>query len=284
MVKKIEGAKDISEVPKTESRVVPTMMIVNEREIALDFSSKVYEKFKQSVKAFVYFGSSARQDSEPTSDIDLIILLDDVTINWDDELIATYREELAKIIESNPYRKNLHVNTVKLSTWWQDLMRGDPVVMNVLRYGEALIDYGGFFAPLKVLLEQGKIRPTPEAIYTLLERAPFHVMRARNALLGAVDGYYWACVDSAHAALIAGEVMPASPEKLADIMRERFVKNKLTKNYYVDFYDRIHAVAKDIVHGRKTDISGKELDEFKEKTDDFVKEMARLVDELVKDK
>ena len=34
-------------------------------------------------------------------------------------------------------------------------MHGDPVVINILRYGEALIDYGGFFNPLKSLFFSG---------------------------------------------------------------------------------------------------------------------------------
>ena len=68
--------------------------------------------------------------------------------------MAWYREELGKIITGNPYRKSLHVNTVKLSTWWDDMMKGDPVVINVLRYGDALIDFGGFFNPLKILLKE----------------------------------------------------------------------------------------------------------------------------------
>jgi len=37
-------------------------------------------------------------------------------------------------------------------------LRGEPVVMNIIRYGEPLVDFGGFFTPLKVLLQKGKIR------------------------------------------------------------------------------------------------------------------------------
>jgi len=59
-------------------------------------------------------------------------------------LIAWYREELGKLIQENPYAKALHINTVKLSTWWDDMMKGDPVVINILRYGDALIDFGVF--------------------------------------------------------------------------------------------------------------------------------------------
>jgi predicted nucleotidyltransferase len=161
-VKKLPKATNIPIKPK--KRVPSTMKIMGERDIASDFAIKTYDKFDQIIKAIVLFGSTAKQLSTEGSDIDIIIIIDDVAVHWDDELIAWYREELGKIIQSNVYSKVLHVNTVKLSTWWDDMMKGDPVVINILRHGDPLIDIGGFFAPLKRLLKDGKIRSTPESI------------------------------------------------------------------------------------------------------------------------
>ncbi len=273
--KKGEEAKPISET------LPETMKIVAARDIALDFATKTYSKFEQLIKTIAMFGSSVKKEATNSSDIDVVIIIDDVSLGWDEELIATYREELGKIIQLNPYRKPLHVNTIKLSTWWQDLIRGDPVVINVIRYGDPLIDHAGFFMPLKALLRDGKIRATPEAIYTLLQRTPMHMARARNALLEAVDGYYWACVDSAHAALIAAKVLPPSPEHVGDIMHDTFVKNKILKSEYVDFYNQIHSLAKGIVHGDRRDVSASILEDLRKKTDDFVRVMSKLVEDLV---
>ena len=276
--------KDISEISATDLDKVPTMMIAGEREIALDFATKTYNEFKETVKAIILFGSSARQESNLDSDIDIIVIIDDVSINWDEELIATYREELGKIIQTNPYRKSLHVNTVKLSTWWQDMMTGDPVVMNILRYGDALIDHGGFFIPQKSLLLAGKIRATPEAIYNLLQRAPVHLSRARNSLLGVVDGLYWACVDSAHAAIMAAKLNSPSPEQIEQILKDEFVKKGLLKSSYADFYGEIFKLSKEIVYGKLTDVPGKQIDELKQKTDEFIGVMSDIVRRLVMEK
>ena len=188
------------------------------------------------------------------------------------------------MIQSNPYRKSLHINSVKLSTWWEDMMRGDPVVINILRYGDALIDHGGFFNPLRILLKEGKIRSTPESIYTLLQRAPGHLSRARNSMLEVVDGLYWTLVDSAHAALIAGGIMPSSPEEISEVLTKHFVKRKLLHKKYVAYYKKIHSVAKEIVHGSLREVNGKDLNEWFTWTDDFLREMARLVDKLVEKK
>lgn len=261
-----------------------TMLIASEREIAMDFAIKVYEKFDQLVKSVILFGSSAKRVAVPESDIDIIIILDDVSVAWDDVLIGWYREELGKIITKNPYRKELHINSVKLSTWWADLMRGDPVIINVLRYGDALIDFGGFFNPLRVLLKEGKIRSTPESIYTLLQRAPGHMTRARQSMLSVVDGLYWTMVDSAHAALISANILPASPEEIPEVLRKKFVREKMLNKKYVEYYEEIHEVAKEIIHGKRVSVKGKYLDELLEKADSFLGEMARLVDNLIEKK
>jgi uncharacterized protein (UPF0332 family) len=137
---------------------------------------------------------------------------------------------------------------------------------------------------LKVLLKEGKIRATPESIYTLLQRAPGHMTRAKQSMLAVVDGLYWTMVDSAHAALIAAEVMPASPEAIPKVLTETFVKNKKLKSKFVGYYDEIHAVAKNIIYGHLTSIKGKDLDGWFSMTDDFLGEMARLVDEIIDNK
>ena len=277
MVKKKVSKKGVKEKGVEFS----TLKIVGEREIAADFAMKIYGKFDQMIKSVVLFGSSAKKVSTPDSDIDIIVIIDDVSVKWDEELVAWYREELGKLIKANPYSKALHINSVKLSTWWEDILRGDPVVINVLRYGDALIDFGGFFNPLRLLLKEGKIRSTPESIYTLLQRAPGHLTRAKQSMLAVVDGLYWTMVDAAHAALIAADVMPSSPEDIPNVLRETFVKTKRLNKKFVDYYDEVHLVAKDIVHGNLTFIKGKNLDDWFEKADLFLGEMAALVDSLI---
>lgn len=280
-----DGEKDKEKTitkEKVDPKNVPeTMKIVGERDIASDFATKVYDKFDQIIKSIVLFGSSAKKESTLVSDIDIIVIIDDVSVKWDEELIAWYREELGKLIQFNPYVKPLHVNTVKLSTWWEDMTRGDPVVINILRHGDPLIDFGGFFSPLKLLLANGKIKSTPESIYTLLQRAPAHMTRAKQSMLAVVDGLYWTMVDAAHAALIAADVMPSSPEEIPKTLDESFVRDKQLNKRFIMYYDEIHKVAKDIVHGNRGNVKGRELDDWFLKADAFLGEMARIVDMLI---
>jgi len=260
----------------------PTLKLVTERDIANDFSAKVYKRFDKLIKSIILFGSQTKGTSTSTSDIDIIIIVDDASIAWDQELIAWYREELGKIIRKNPYKKELHINTVRLATWWQDLLRGDPVVINVIRYGEPLIDFAGFFSPLKVLLQQGKIKSTPEAIYTALQRAPQHLARSKAAELSSIEGLYWAMVDSAHAVLMAAKQSPPSPEHIPIMLKELFVDTGNLKMKYVIMYRDLYLLHRKIIHKEITDLKGVEIDDWQAKTEDFIKVMTQLLKTLIK--
>jgi len=259
----------------------PTLQLKLESEIAMDFATKAYEKFNKMIKSIVLFGSSVKQEAVAGSDIDIIIIIDDVAVIWDQELIAWYREELDKVLRQNPYGKSLHINTIKLSLWWDDLMKGDPVVLNILRYGEAMIDFAGFFEPLKFLLLKGKINSTPESIYNCLERAPTHFLRSKAAELNSIEGLYWAMVDSSHAALIAAGIPPASPEHISSDLKEVFVNRGILKMKYVIWYRDLLMLHRKIVHGEITDLKGVEIDMWQERTQEFMNVMAELVNKSV---
>ncbi len=280
-VEKINRQRDLKRKQKVNPKNIPTLQLKSEQDIAMDFAVKVYRKFDKIVKSVILFGSSVKQTSVAGSDIDIIIIIDDASLKWDQELIAWYREELEKIIQSSPYKKDLHINTVKLTTWWEDLMRGDPIVINILRYGEALIDMAGFFNPLKHLLIAGKIKSTPEAIYSCLQRAPAHFARSKAAELGSIEGLYWAMVDSAHAALIATNVFPSSPEHIAAELKTNFVTAGKLKMKYAIWFRDLNFLHKKISHGEITDLKGVEIDDWQKRTEEFLAEMARLVNEIV---
>lgn len=260
---------------------VKTLKLMTDEEIATDFAVKAYNLYGKIIKSVILFGSVEKKTIVHNSDIDMIILIDDVSIKWDQELIAWYREELDKLLLANPYVGNLHINTIKLSTWWDDLLKGDPVVLNVIRHGRAIIDHGGFFEPLKFLMMQGKIKGTPEAIYQCLNRAPGHIARSKLSELGAIDGLYWSMVDAAHGALMAAGYFPPSPEHVMIDLKEVFVNKGHLKMRYVLWYKEIHELHKKIDHREITDLKGVEIDEWQKRAEDFLQVMIDLTSDLV---
>lgn len=271
--------KKIKEIPKA----ISLRKIESDKDIAMDFAIKVQRKFDRIVKASVLFGSASTEKNSATSgsDIDIILIVDDAAIEWDLELVAWYREELGKLIAAQKYSKELHINTVKLTSWWQDLLHGDPVVVNILRYGEALIDYGGFFNPLKALLLKGMIRSTPEAVYSALRRAPGHIVRSKASTMSAIEGVYWAMVDSAQAALMTSGKLPPSPEHIPEMLKETFVEEGMLKMNYVKGMKELYDLHKGIAHGGVTNVKGHEIDQWQDLAERFVGEMTRIVDYLL---
>ena len=282
--KKAKYSRNVKPKPKKleyNLKDVPSLQIKDERDIAMDFATKVYQRFNKIIKSIVLFGSTAKETTTNGSDIDIMVLIDDATINWDQELIAWYRTELEKIMQTNPYKQNLHINTIKLTTWWEDMIRGDPVVMNIIRDGESLIDFGGFFEPLKFLLMSGKIKATPEAVHSLLQRAPMHLLRSKASEMGAIDGLFWAMVDSAQAALISVGVQPPSPEHIPMELNDAFVKSGKLKMKYVVWYSDLFSLHKKIIHREVNDLKGVEIDAWQERTREFIQVMAKLVNDAI---
>jgi predicted nucleotidyltransferase/uncharacterized protein (UPF0332 family) len=269
-----------SRVENTQTNI-RTLNLKTDHEIAMDFATKAYKKYTKLVKSIILFGSVERQETKPGSDIDIIIVVDDVSLSWDQELIAWYREELDKIMQMNPYKGNIHINTIKLSSWWDGLMKGDPVILNVIRHGFAMIDEGGFFEPLKFLLIKGKIKGTPETIYQCLQRAPTHIARSKAAELAAIEGVYWSMVDSAQGALIAANYFPPSPEHIITDLKEAFIDKKVLKSKYLEWYKEIYVLHKKIDHKEIIDLKGIEIDLWQERAEEFMKVMINLVKKIL---
>ena len=274
-----QAVKEITN--KKTSKNIPTLKLKSERDIASDFAEKAYKHFDKLIKSIVLFGSQIKHTNTSDSDIDIIIILDDATVQFDEKLIVWYREELGKIIKANPYKKDLHINTVKLTTWWEDLYKGDPTIINIIRYGEPLIDLAGFFQPFKILLQNGKIRTTPEAIFNMLDRVPQHIVRSRQAEMSAIDGCYWAMVESAQALLMAIRILPPSPDHITVLLKEHFVDKKLLKMKYVIAIRDLYDLHRKIVHGQLKNLDGRVIDNWQELSKEFFEVTLKLIDEIM---
>jgi uncharacterized protein (UPF0332 family) len=108
------------------------------------------------------------------------------------------------------------------------------------------------------------------------------MIRATGRLLGAVTDYYWAMIDSAHAALMKHNQVPPSPEFIERLLTSTFVNKGLLKGKYINYYRELWQTAKAIVHGEITRVGGSDYDRYRAMAEEFEKEMKRLT-ELKKD-
>src|SRR3989338_120697 len=184
-----------------EKRVHPNFESYEEKEIdiAYEFAKKAYKEFGSFLKAIVLFGGVARKKKN-TNDIDILLIVDDLSIVISEDMIQAYRIIVQKIVADTSTK--LHITTLKFTSFWEYVRAGDPVAINLLRDGIALLDTG-FYEPLQSLLMRGRIRPTYESIWSYYSRAPITLTNSRWHITQATLDLYWAVIDSAHAALMS---------------------------------------------------------------------------------
>src|SRR3989344_3545556 len=235
--------------------------------VARKFASQVYKEFGNFISALVVFGSTLDKERPKKGDIDVLIVLNDVHVILSPEIMETYKIIVEKAIIDISTR--LHIQTMKLTSFWEYVRSGDPVAINMLRGGLALIDTG-FFDPLQLLLKQGRIRPSKEAIYTYFTMSYGSLVNSRKNLLNAMLDLYWSCIDAAHAALMKTGEIPPSPQHVSDKLRERLVSKKLIDRKHVSTMHEMYTISRKILHNELREVSGKDYDHYKQKTEEFI--------------
>lgn len=238
--------------------------------IARDFAQRMEEEVGQLMKALVIFGSLARIEVSEESDIDILIILDDVSMQITDEVRESFRIISEKAISD--ISEDLHVHTVTLTAYWRYVREGDPIMINILRDGVALIDEG-IFEPFQVLLERGGIKPTAEAVYNYLSMAPAGIQSAEDRKLKSVVDLYWSVIDAAHSAIMKEGKIPRTPSEVPRMIKKmEWMTKKDSK-----LVDRLYNLAKDIMNKKKNKIKGKELDKLLKKSRKFVDKVRKKV-------
>lgn len=245
-------------------------------ELSRKFAKIVYKEFGSFVVALVLFGSSVKSPSSKKHDLDILIILDDVHVEFSRDLVETYRIITEKAMaETSPER--LHVQTMKWTAFWEYVRAGDPVAINILRSGVALVD-NGFFDPLQALLDQGRIRPSEEAVWTYFTMAPASLFRSKQHLLTAMVDLYWAAIDAAHAALMSLGEIPPSPDHVSDMLERKLIAKREVKRKYAAIMRRLYLIYKKITHRELKEVSGHDFEKYYKLTETFVDGMKKYIE------
>jgi uncharacterized protein (UPF0332 family)/predicted nucleotidyltransferase len=248
-------------------------------EIAYQFARKIHKEFGTFLRAVVLFGSTTelkqgRREVKKAGDIDILLIVDDVTYFLSPEVVETYRVVVQKTIVNTS--KRLHVTTLKFTSFWEYVRIGDPIGINMIRSGVALLDTG-FFYPLQMLLHQGRIRPTPEAVHAYYSRAPTTLYNSRWHIMQATLDLYWAVIDAAHAALMMQGVIPPTPADMAETLDEKLVKKKVLDKKHVKTMRTFYTLSKMILHRKIKDIDGKTYEKYYKDAREFVDAIKKIV-------
>src|SRR3989344_5833402 len=125
------------------------------------------KKFEKYIVSYVAAGSLFR--GEKSNDIDVYIVVDDTDVQKMTR--GELKDKLRAIIIGLGYdasritgiNKAFHIQVHILTDFWESLKDASPVIFTFLRDGVPLYDRG-VFMPWKLLLQMGRIKPSPEAI------------------------------------------------------------------------------------------------------------------------
>ncbi len=243
--------------------------------IAERFAHALEQDLGDFLKAAVLFGSCATNTVTDLSDIDVLLLIDDVTYSVTAEMTDAYR----LVVQGHAAKASarLHLNTLKLSNFWEYCREGDPVLVNMLRDGHILIDKG-FFAPAQMLLQQGRIRPSKEAVWTYYARTSHTLRSARKHVLLACVDLYWAAMDAAHAALMSVGEIPASPEHVPELLERKLVARKLLAPHYPKLLRELYHLQKAITYRELKELNGEQYEGYWRETLRLVEALRTIVE------
>ena len=243
--------------------------------IAQKFTEKLKKELGDFLLSVVVFGSTVRREATERSDIDVLVITDDASFFISEPLIEGYRIIVERIIADTSLK--LHITSMTFTSFWEHAKAGDPVVVNILRDGIALLD-SGFFNPLQMLLKQGRVRPSRESVWRYFGRAPKTLLNSRWHILQATLDLYWSVIDAAHAALMSRNEVPPTPDHVADMLDKVYGKRNLLEKRYIGTMKKFYKLSKSITHREIEEIKGADYEKYYQEADDFVKRMKKLVE------
>ncbi len=257
--------------------------------IAEIHKSMVLKKFEKYIVAYVLAGSLVQGKATSESDIDVFLVIDDTDVK---KMTRTeLRDKLRAIIigmgieagEITGVKNKINIQVYILTDFWDSVREANPVIFTFLRDGVPFYDRG-IFMPWKQLLKMGKIKPSPEAIDMYLSSGEQMLGRVKSKLrdIGTED-FFWSILTPSQASLMMYGVPPPTPKEAPALMREIFVKKEgLLEENYVKILEKVIETRKDFEHGKKKDITGKEIDQLLEDCEKYMKRLKRLFTQIEK--
>lgn len=250
--------------------------------------SLVIQKFEKYVVSYCIGGSLIRGDAEPTSDIDVFVIINDTDVKRMPrrELLERLRGIIYQyIVEASRMagvQNKLEPQIYLLTDFWDAVKDANPVMFTFIRDGVPLYDRGTFM-PWKALLRMGKLKPSPEAIDMFMNMGDGVIPRSKKTLLSDVfTNIFWGVTTPAQAMLMLNGYPPPTPKYLVKEFKEAFYKTKMIEKKYVDFLEKVVKTWKDYEHERIKEISGVEIDRLLKGTEEYLQRLKKLREEIEK--
>jgi hypothetical protein len=249
------------------------------------FADAIRNELGELVLSVVWFGSavkgkfvegkrSLREEALFGSDIDLLLLFDDMIHVLSPEVITAYRVVTEKTAAS--VSKRLHITTMPITKFWDYSLKGDPILINMLRDGNPVFD-SGCFGMAKQMLHSRKIAPGKEIVWIYLAKGPMSIANANWNMRQAVIDLHWAVIDAAHSALLHFGVVPDTPDHLVPLVKHHLVGKGLLHKKQLSIVSEFMNLGRMLMSGEVTKVRGDHYDRYRKEAEGFVHIVRELI-------
>ena len=237
----------------------------------IKFTNFIRHQYGDVVKSVLIFGSAAKDSMKKSSDVDVWVILDDTATKSTNDF-----KKISMNIQLVAYElKDLHVQTTKLTEFWQWIKIGSPELVNFLRYSLPIYDTG-FIKPVKRMLELGLLPPSEETVKLKSKAASMRMKKIELDIKSLVFELRYAALDACQA--VAMHCYKEQPDaKAVPSFLSKLVKEKKLEKSYVNKFKKLNKLWKDIDHKKIKNIDGKYLDDALTLSKDIVSRMNKLL-------
>ncbi|HIG52237.1 TPA: hypothetical protein EYQ19_02375 [Candidatus Pacearchaeota archaeon] len=246
----------------------------------------VLRKFEKYVASYCVGGSLVRGTADETSDVDTFIVIDDTDVKRMprlqllDRLRGMIHDYIREATAIAGVKNILNVQVYLLTDFWDKVKDSEPVMFTFIRDGVPLFDRGTFL-PWKLLLQMGKIKPSPEAIDKYMKFSEQSDELVKKRMMDAMQDIYWGIVTPTQALMMLSGQGPPAPKTIVQDAKKLFVQEqKIMSLKDLKVLEKAVKYYKDYEHGKLKSIPGKEIDLLLKEAAEYDKKMKSLRNKL----
>jgi predicted nucleotidyltransferase len=231
--------------------------VIEKKEIAsrvVKFTNDARHHYGELIKSVLIFGSAVRGELKKGSDIDVWVIIDDTATKTS--------EDLNKVVEHlyllSHQQKDLHIQIHTLTEFWQSIRMGSPEFVNFLRYGLVIHDTG-FIKPIQRMLKMGLLPPSEEVISLKARAADARYKKIKLDIKSMIFELRYSSTDIIQAVIMHLYKQQPDQKGIPEYL-EKMVKAKKLESTYVDKFNELNKLWKDIDHKIITNVSTDHLE------------------------
>jgi len=248
---------------------LPPRLSEAEARAVIAFRDWLLQMMPDQVERLILFGSKARGDTHPHSDLDLLVVVKEIT-REQDERVADYMGNA--LVEEGV---SLSAIVVRSKNLQEQIEIGTPFVRNIAKDGIPLLGEG-------FTVGQGK---PEEVARKFLKGAHERLTSTRMLVEGgqyrdAISRACYAALDAADGALALVGVTPKSHEGTITFFSKHFIKSGQVDSRYSSLLNTIQKARLTADYNRMMDFTEADARRAQAEAEDFVTMVDKLIPEL----